>query len=299
MPGLRNNFKKIVITLTLVGMLHISSPPPAHAFVFHDPVSLAAHVKQWADQLHRWLQTVQYYAKTVENMVESVTNLKGILKTAEKAFGYSKEMLQTISNIGRTVRTAYKIKTLLGSMVQGRLRAIARIHDNLAHGLFNADEIKRELKNYLLYEMGEVSEQALSAIERQEMNDMTLQMMDLELQLLHKRIAESEKSQSEAADKIEEMRNNPSGVTQLDIQLASLDADNRQYETDLARDRERALQLQRESLERRARIANEVLEAHRFGREMNAHDRAWDKMTEALNDMRKRKPGETEEEPEE
>lgn len=299
MRGLTTNIKKLVITLTLAGMLHLASPPPAHAQllggIVHDPVTLAAHVKQWADEMFRWLQTVQYYAKTVESMAESVTNLKGILKTAEQALGYNKKMLQTISNIGKTVRTAYKIKTLLGSMIQGRLRALARIHDNLAHGLFNADELKRELKNYLLYELGEVSEQTLSAIERQEMNDMTLQMMDMELQLLHKRIAESEKSQAEAADKIEEMRNDPDGVTQLDIQLANLDADNRQYETDLARDREHALELQRETLERRAKIANEVIEAHRFGREIDAHERAWDRMTQALNEMRKHKTEEPEE----
>lgn len=289
MTLLKTNLKKFVITMTLVGMLHVASPPPAQAFIVHDPGTLAAHIKQWAEELHRWLQTVQYYAKTVENMVESVTNLKGILKTAEKALGFNKEMLQTISNIGRTVRIAYKIKTLLGSMIQGRLKALARIHDNLARGMFDADSLKRELKNYLLYELGEVSEQTLSAIERQEMNDLSLQMMDMELQLLHKRIAESEKSQADAAEKIEEMRRNPDGVTQLDIQLASLDAENREYETGLARDRERAIQLQRETLERRARIANEVIEARRFGREIDAHDRAWDNMTDALNKMRNHK----------
>jgi hypothetical protein len=287
----RQNLTKLVVTAVLCSMLHLSSPPPASAQfggIVHDPVTLAAHIRQWAEDLRHWLETVQYYAKTVEKAAETVTNTAGILRTVERSLGFNKEMLQTISNIGHTIRTAYRIKTLMEGMVTARMRAIARIHDNIARGIFDGDAIKRELRNYLLYELGEVSEQTLTAIEQQELNDLSLQMMDLELQILHKRIADCEKSEQEAAARIEQMRDNPDEVTQLDIQLASLDADNRQYEADLARDRERAITLERETLERRTKIAKEIIESRRFGKEIDTHSEAGQKMTDALNGMRKR-----------
>lgn len=286
--------RKFVVTLLLATILAGAYPPPARAQIFggivHDPVTLAAHVREWADQFRHWLETVQFYAATVDNLVESATSLRGILQTAEKALGFNKEMLQTISNIGRTIRIAFRCKTLMEGLVRGRLAAVQRIHDRLANGIFDPARDRQDLKDYLRYEIGDISERTLGDIERIELYDTKLQLMDAEHEIVKKRIAESEEAAKGVADRIDQMHEHPDRVTQLDIQLAQLEAQQRQYETDLARDRERVIVMEKELLTRRGQIAKDAVAARGFGQQIDTYNDAWSRMTKATNDMAKSLP---------
>jgi hypothetical protein len=287
--------RKFVVTLLLATVLAGAYPPPARAQVLggivHDPVTLAAHIREWAEEFRHWIETVQFYANTVENLVDSATSLRGILQTAEKALGYNKEMLQTISNIGRTIRTAFQVKTMMEGLVRGRLAAVQRIHDRLANGIFDPARDRQDLKDYLRYEIGDISERTLGDIERIELYDTKLQLMDAEHEVVKKRIAESEQSAKEVADRLDQMRAHPDQVTQLDIQLAQLEAQQRQYTTDLARDRERVIEMEKELLTRREQIAKDAVAARDFGRQIDTYNDAWSKLTKATNDLAKWPPG--------
>jgi archaellum component FlaC len=278
-------------TLGLLLALLVGGPlcqPASAQFggIVHDPASLAAHVRKWAEELNRWLETVNHYAQTVERMTEQVTNLKGILKTVEKQIGFSRKMLQTISDIGKTIRAAYRIRTLMEGIVRGRMRSIARIHDRLARGLFDPGRDAADLKEYLSWELGQVSERTLGDIERLEEYDSQLQMLKLELDLRKKRIADAEKASERVDELLEQMRANPEEVTQLDVQQAQLEADQRNYQAQLARDREQMIALQREELKRRERIGKDVIESRRFGKQIDDLNGAWTKMTVELNKLR-------------
>src|SRR5205085_5911398 len=168
---MKDLLRRIVIALILATVFSGVAPRPAQAQfggIVHDPITLAAHIREWAEELREWVQTVDFYVRQIENMVETVTNLRGILTTAEKMIGFNHKMLQTISDIGRTVRAAFQIKAYLTDLVYGRMRAIGRIHDRLANGVFNADQVKQDLKDYFLYEIGQISQRTANDIERLE-----------------------------------------------------------------------------------------------------------------------------------
>ena len=297
LEALKKPARATLLGLTLAAMINGPLSRPARAQfggVVHDPVTLAAHVRQWAEQLKEWLETVDYYARSIERMTEQVTNLKGILQMTERQLGFSKRMLQTISNIGQTIRAAYKIKTLLEGLVQGRLRYIARIHDRLAAGIFNPERDAQDLKDYLSWELGQISERTLGDIERLEGYDSTLQMLNLEIELRKKRIADAEESAKRSEEQLRQMRDNPESVTQIDIQHAQLEASQRDFEAQLARDREEMLKLQREALQRRERIARDTMESRRFGRQIDDLNKSWKNMTDALNKLRITPTGEDE-----
>lgn len=298
---MRDLLRRLVITLLLTMTFAGLAPQQARAQllggIVHDPVTLAAHIREWAEELREWVTTVDFYVRQVEQTVESVTNLKGILRKAEEAFGFNRKMLQTISDIGRTVRAAFQVKAYLTELVTGRMRAIARIHDRLANGLFDADRFKQDLKDYLFFEIGQISERTANDIDRREQLDSELQLMEVELELQGKRIAEAEKSAAAADDKLKKIESDPEGVTQVDIQLLQLRQQQRDYEVNLARDREKFLQLQREVLMRKQHIAEEAIESRGFGQQITDINEAWRRMTESLNKMRDnaREHGEEEE----
>lgn len=286
---MKDLLRKLIITLVLSTAFAGLAPAPARAQfggIVHDPITLAAHIRQWAEQLQEWIKTVDFYARQIEHMVETVTNLKGILRTAEEAIGFNKKMLQTISDIGRTVRAAFQIKAYLTDLVQGRMRAIARIHDRLANGLFDPDRLKQDLRDYFFFEIGQISERTANHIEYREQLDQQLQLMEVELQLQAKRIAEAERSAQASDQKLRQIESNPEGVTQVDIQLLQLRQQQRDYEVSLARDRENYLRLQREVLMRKQHIAEGVIDSQGFGQQITDMNSAWTKMTDALNRMR-------------
>lgn len=281
--------QRLVITIVMAANLALLSPPPAQAQfggIVHDPVTLAAHMREWAEDLREWLRTVEFYTRQIEQMVESVTNLKGILRRAEEMIGFNRQMFQTISDIGRTVRAAFQVKAYLTDLVQGRMRAIARIHDRLANGLFDPDRIKQDLDDYFFYEIGQISERTANHVKYREQLDQQLQLMQVELELQAKRIAEAEKSAKESDEKLKKIETNPEGVTQVDIQLLQLRQQQREYEVSLARDREKYLQLQREVLLRKQRIAQDVVDSQGFGQQITEMNSAWGKLTTALNELR-------------
>lgn len=285
---MKDLLKRFLVTLVLAATLMVATPQPVQAQfgIVHDPVTLAAHIKEWAEKLREWVVTVEFYVRQVENAVETVTNLRGILTTAEKMIGFNHKMLQTISDIGKTIRTAFEVKALLTNLVYGRLRAIGRIHDRLANGLFNPEQIKQDLKDYFFYEIGQISERTANDIERLEQQDQQVQLMEVELTLQGKRIAEAQKSAQETEEKLREIEDDPEGVTQVDIQLMQLRSQQRDFEAQLARDRAQYLTLQRDYLIRKRRIAEDAIESRGFGQQITEINSAWSKMTEALNKMR-------------
>ena len=260
--------------------------PAQFGGIVHDPANYALQLRKFTEEFQRWLQTIDFYARTIENQIAQVTNLRGILHMAERQLGFNRRMLQTISDIGRTIRAAFRIKTTLENLVTGRMRSLARIHDRLAHGIFDPAADKRDLMDYLRWEMGQISERTLGDIERQEEMDNTLQMMQMEMELRKKRIADAEQSAQRTSELIEEMHRNPAQVTQLDVQLAELETRQRDFEVQLSRDREEMLKLQREVLIRRERIAGDTLEGRRVGSQIRTMNESWKRLTEALNRLR-------------
>jgi|SRR5687767_977445 hypothetical protein len=72
-----------------------------------------------------------------ENAVGQLTNLKGILKTADELFAHDKRMHGFISYWGQAVRMSFRVKNQLINLVTGAARAIMNIERRLQNGIFD------------------------------------------------------------------------------------------------------------------------------------------------------------------
>ncbi|MCG3144646.1 MAG: hypothetical protein HONDAALG_02097 [Gammaproteobacteria bacterium] len=92
----RNNFyKQITLGIVLAAVL-LPIPVRAQWTVF-DPANYKIQIKNQIDQLNRWMQTVNQYMAMYENAAGQLTNLKGVLRTADELLAHDKRMRRFIS----------------------------------------------------------------------------------------------------------------------------------------------------------------------------------------------------------
>jgi hypothetical protein len=80
-----------IVIGVLIAVLLMPIPAQAQWTVF-DPTAYAFQVRKRVEELNRWLGTVPQYTRMYENAVGQLTNLKGILKTADEFLAQDKRM---------------------------------------------------------------------------------------------------------------------------------------------------------------------------------------------------------------
>ena len=92
-------FKQITLGVILAAVL---LPTPARAqWTVFDPANYKIQIKKQIDDLSRWLQTVNQYMTMYENAVGQLTNLKGILRTADEMLAHDKTRRGDLQGRGR------------------------------------------------------------------------------------------------------------------------------------------------------------------------------------------------------
>ena len=107
--------KQIVLGIALAAIL-LPAPVQGQWTVF-DPANYSIQVKKQIEELSRWLQTVNQYMAMYENAAGQLTNLKGILKTADKLLAHDKRMRRFISYWGQAIRMSFRVKNQLVNLV--------------------------------------------------------------------------------------------------------------------------------------------------------------------------------------
>jgi hypothetical protein len=203
--------RRIQVIVFLAVMLVPMLPRPAHAQllggIVHDPVAYALQVAKRAEELARWIETVDHYARIYENAVRQLTTMQGVLKTAEQHLGFHKDTLTTISAIGRTIRTSFRIKRLLEGLVVGRVRALKEIDDRLRNGIFDPEADQKALEDYLRNGIGRTSADALAKMERLERMDNTIARAHYDIKRLSNNRAEAEQHLKQMEEQLEALKN--------------------------------------------------------------------------------------------
>jgi chromosome segregation ATPase len=271
--------------IVVVGALLVTlMPVPARAQIFagivHDPTAYALQVAKRAEELQRWIETIDHYVRMYENAVQQLTTLTGVLKTAEQHLGFHRQTLSTISAVGRTIRTSFRVKGLLESLVVGRVRALKEIDDRLRRGIFDPEADRRDLEAYLKNGIGRTSQDALANMERLEKMDNTIARANYDIKRLSNNRAEAEEHIKQMQDALEALKNCEE-CTEKDREIQALSVQIFQASQQQEQTNAQIAQLRQQITERTERIAEREEARLRFGSQVTTLIDGWKKLGEA------------------
>ena len=275
--------KQIVLGIALAAIL-LPTPAQGQWTVF-DPANYSIQVKKQIEELSRWLQTVNQYMAMYENAAGQLTNLKGILKTADELLAHDKRMRRFISYWGQAIRMSFRVKNQLVNLVTGAARAVMNIEQRLRNGIFDPDANQRDFTEYLRYGIGRTAQDAESEVER-------LRRMDNQLERIiydHQREAEqlaqlygfiaAKKEELERLKSCEDCTDKDRDMEQLSFEIAKLEEKAAKTEADVSR----LFDLKAKRVEEIYRIEEERT---RFGRTIITMNKAWRGITDATIKLR-------------
>src|SRR5258707_5263146 len=189
-------FSKHTLIGILLGLLltpGLVTPPPAQAqWLTFDHPNFLLKVQDMAQQLDRWMKTVQHYTDRYDKAVKQVTSLGGILTSVDKQLARNKDLVASVAQIGKAVRDIYKLKRQIEAMVQTRIRAVKSLDSRLKAGIFNPQQDLADLEEYLTDSIGRASQDTIANAERLANADNEFERERYELQLAYGRLAEAE-----------------------------------------------------------------------------------------------------------
>lgn len=188
--------KPTLIKQLLLGLLlgiFIMPAQPAHAqWTVFDPTSYAAQIEEMAREADRWMRTIQHYTAMYEKAVQQLTSLGGILTVVDKQLARNRNLVASVASIGQTVRHIYQLKRQIENMIQCRIRAIQQLDSRLKAGIFNPQQDRQDLEEYLRNSIGRASQDTLANLERLANMDNEFERLRFELQNAYGRLAEAQ-----------------------------------------------------------------------------------------------------------
>ena len=279
---MRTKVTQVLVGLTALAVTLMPVPTQAQIFggVVHDPINYALQVEKRVEEAARWVQTLDHYLRMYENAVRQLTTMTGVLKTAEQHLGFHKETLTTISSIGRTIRTSFRVKRLVEGLVVGQVRALKEIDDRLRSGIFDPEADRRDLEDYLKNGIGRTSQDALANMERLEKMDNTIARANYDIKRLSNNRAEAEVHLKQMQDQVEALKNCEE-CTEKDREIQALAVQIFQASQQQEQTNAQIEQLRQQITERTERIAEREEARLRFGSQVTTLIGGWKKLGEA------------------
>src|SRR5262245_18628025 len=140
--------KSIFYRLTLgllIGALIMPAQPAQAQYGF----GVVFDPKAYALQIQTRLEETQRYTQMFDNAVKQYTTLRGVLGQVEDLVAKQRNAINTMSNIGRTVRASLQLKDQVEAIITTRLTMLKSIDDRLRRGLFDPEADLRDLDDYL------------------------------------------------------------------------------------------------------------------------------------------------------
>jgi chromosome segregation ATPase len=276
--------RRASVVVVLAALVVTMNPVPARAQILggivHDPINYALQVEKRVEEAARWVQTIDHYIRIYENAVRQLTTLTGVLKTAEQHLGFHKDMLTTISSIGKTIRTSFRVKRLVEGLVVGQVRALKEIDDRLRAGIFDPEADRRDLEEYLKNGIGRTSQDALANMERLEKMDNTIARAHYDIKRLSNNRAEAEEHIKQMQDQLEALKNCDT-CTEKDREIQALSVQIFQASQQQEQTNAQIEQLRQEITKRTEAIAEREEARLRFGSQVTTLIDGWKKLGEA------------------
>ena len=110
--------KQILMSLILASILLGFAPQRAQAqFTVFDPTQYTLQLAKKIEEAARWVETINHYvamyekaAQQYQKMVESVTNLRGILDKVDEQVMRHKQLITTYAQLGKLIRGTFRVK---------------------------------------------------------------------------------------------------------------------------------------------------------------------------------------------
>ena len=177
--------KQIVMSLILTSMFLSFEVKPAQAqWTVFDPSQYALQLSKKIEEATRWMETVNQYITMYENavkqyqkMVESVTNLRGILDKVDEQITRHKQLITTYAQLGKLIRGTYELKRRIENTITSQIQSIVNISRRLRNGIFDMDQNKRDLDDFLRHSIGRRADAELKNLERLAKLDSELERM--------------------------------------------------------------------------------------------------------------------------
>jgi chromosome segregation ATPase len=237
---------------------------------------------QYALQIKKKLEEAQRYIQTFDNLVKQLTTLKGVLDKTEELVANQRNMVTTMSNIGRTVRASYQPKDQLEAIVISRMRALKSIEGRLRNGIFDPEADFRDFEEYLRNSIGRTSQDSVATMERLMRMDNTLEQMQRDLERARARKAWAEKRKATALEDLKKEETNKCAecVARINQELAECEQVIGQAESQIAR-------LRDEIAERYKKYNIEMEERVRFGEQVQSMNKAWSRFNDSLDELQR------------
>lgn len=265
-------FKQVMLGVALAAIL-LPAPAEAQWTVF-DPANYKIQIKNQIDELNRWMQTVNQYMAMYENAAGQLTNLKGILRTADELLAHDKRMRRFISYWGQAIRMSFRVKNQLVNLVTGAARAVMNIEQRLRNGIFDPEANKRDFAEYLRYGIGRTAQDAESEVERLKRMDNQLERILYDHQRESEQLAQlnayiaAKKEELERLKNCDDCTDKDRDMEQLSFEIAKLEEKATRAESEVSR-----------LFDLKAKRAEEIYkveeERTRFGRTIITMNKAW------------------------
>ena len=158
---------------------------PARAqWTVFDPSQYALQIEKKIEEAARWVETINHYITMYENavkqyqkMVESVTNLRGILDKVDEQILRHKQLITTYATLGRLIRNTFELKKRIEATITSQIQSVVNIARRLKNGIFDMEANKRDLDDFLRHSIGRSADAQMANLERLAKLDSELERM--------------------------------------------------------------------------------------------------------------------------
>ena len=228
--------RQIAMSLILTSILLGFEVKTAQAqWTVFDPSQYALQLSKKIEEASRWVQTINHYISMYEKaagqyqkMVESVTNLRGILDKVDEQVTRHKKLIRTYATLGKLIRDTYKLKRRIQNTITSQIHSVVNISRRLRNGIFDMDANKRDLDDFLRHSIGRRADAEFANLERLAKLDSEFERMLYDREMLLLDLAKLYEEREKIADKIREIdTSDPStqdGVQSLVNQMLAINS---------------------------------------------------------------------------
>jgi len=234
MIGMNGTVRQMILGVVFSSILiGIDVRPVQAQWTVFDPSQYALQVAKKIEEAARWVETINHYISMYENamkqyekMVESVTNLRGILDKVDEQIMRHKQLITTYATLGRLIRGTFELKKRIEATITSQIHSVVNIARRLKNGIFDMEANKRDLDDFLRHSIGRSADAHLANLERLAKLDSELERMLFDRENMLLDLAKLYEERERIADETRAISANPSanqdGVQSLIDQMLAV-----------------------------------------------------------------------------
>lgn len=205
-----NLIHQIVIAVVIASFLIFPGAPAVKAqWVTFDPTNYALQVEKKIDEVARWIKTVEQYTAMYQKAIEQVSSLRGILSIVDEQITKNKQLVEGWAAVGRIAKGIFDLKKQIENSIRSEIQAVVSISRRYRNGIFDMDQNKRDLDDYLKHAIGRNADASLKNLERLARLDSSFDRMLYDREMIQAELALLYKEQTELQDEVTSLRSLP------------------------------------------------------------------------------------------